>query len=185
MRSTGLTFPRGSPAGQSRGSQERLPTGRTALETTPAGKKCAQGSLHLQARGARCQALTRPFPSWNCISAGGGSARRAVPAPQHGGAGWAAAGPGCPRLSPRTPGPRTRSHRRGRGGTERAGSDLTWGCTSPRPRAAPRSPSTVVPAPRRPKPLTPLPLPCPRPRARCHRAAAAWRHGSHGRTPGR
>lgn len=72
-----------------------------------------------------------------------------------------------------------------RGGTERAAPDLTWGCTSPRHPAAPRSPSRAVPAPRRPKPLTPLPPPCPRRPARCQRAAAAWRRGSRGRTPGR
>lgn len=148
------------------------------------GGRCAEGSLHLQARRRGVRLLGRSPAG---IASAPAAAPPGVPLPPR-----RTAEPArqrrsrrCPRPSPPTPGPRARSPYRGRRGTDRAGLDLTWGCTSPRPRAAPRSPSRVVPAPRRPKPLTPLPPPCPRPPARCQRAAAAWRHGSHGRTPGR
>lgn len=70
---------------------------------------------------------------------------------------------------------------RGQGVRATAGAGLTWECTSPRPLAAPRSPSRAAPSPRRSRLTLPPPLP---PAGRCW-AAAGWRRGSRGRTPGR
>lgn len=141
-----------------------------------------------------CESRGLPSPRQGIASAPAqAAARRAVPPPEGG------RSKVCRCQAPRGQA-QPRSHRGGRhppprrrGGGGRAGvraaatagPGLTWGCTWPRPRAAPRSPSRAAPAPRR-RPPPPPPPPPPRPPARRRRrAAAGWRRGSRGRTRGR
>lgn len=182
-------FPTWALAERRRGSEEAAAGWKKRAGSPRRREDAGGGPAHLQAQRARGQAgLPAAVPQQGIASAPAqAAARRAVPHPE-GGMGRLPP-PGSPRAgsAPAPPRPQPRSHRGSRAGVRGARAvaspGLTWGCTSPRPPAAARSPSRAAPAPRRPTP--PLPPPPPRPPARRHRAAAGWRRGSRGRTPGK